>query len=275
MSENDLRNVRIWVQRARKKKMEGFAKSIARTLMSEFATELLGRVAVDYNLDHKTLVSKYLNFEMSEPVKKVAKAATSSSAKEMCGVITAKGTQCKFPAVEGTCKCKKHTTGGEPKEVETVGMCTGKTAKGEPCKFSAKVGCKGLCGTHFRKLGEEAPEPEKVPEPKMELEEEEVPEPKKAKKTKKKKVEEEVVMVSVEDLLGPEPEEEEDITTRLRNILAECSDEEETVREMVSSEDEEEYEKDDNVLEQMCGSPTSREKLLAMLEEEEEEEDED
>jgi len=79
------------------------------------------------------------------------------------------------------------------------------------------------------------------------------------------------VMVSVEDLLGTE--EKEDITTRLRNILAECSDEEETVREMVSSEDEEEYEKEDNVLGQMCGSPISREKLLAMLEEEEEEEE--
>ena len=268
--------------------MEGFAKSIARTLMSEFATELLGRVAVDYNLDHKTLVSKYLNMEMSEPVKKVAKVVASSTEKTMCGVITAKGTQCKFPAVEGTCKCKKHTTGGEPKEVETVGMCSGKTAKGEPCKFSAKVGCKGLCGTHFRKLGEEAPEPEKVPEPKKKAKkkvepepepEVEVPEPKKKVKKAKKKVEvPEEDLVSMEDLLGPEPEEdkaEEDITTRLRNILAECSDEEETVRDIVSEEDEEEYEKEDNVLEQMCGSPTSREKLLAMLEEEEVEEEEE
>jgi hypothetical protein len=254
--------------------MEGFAKSIARTLMSEFATELLGRVAVDYDLDHKTLVSRYLNFEMSEPVKKVAKAAASSSAKEMCGVITAKGTQCKFPAVEGTCKCKKHTTGDAPvKEVETVGMCSGKTAKGDPCKFSAKAGCKGLCGTHYRKMGDETPEPAKVPEPKKK--ETKKKEPKKKEAKKKVPADDEV---SLEDLLGPEPEEksaEEDITTRLRNILAECSDEEETVREMVSSEDEEEYEKEDNVLEQMCGSPTSREKLLAMLEEEEEEEEED
>jgi hypothetical protein len=257
------------------RKMEGFAKSIARTLMSEFATELLGRVAVDYGLDHKTLLSKYLNFETVEPVKKAAapKAAASgaSTSKTLCSVITAKGTQCKFPAVEGTCKCKKHTAGGEPKEVETCGACTGKTASGAACKFTAKPGCGGMCGTHFRKSGGEAPEPkkkEKVQEP------EKTPEPeepkKKVSKKKKKVVEPEEVMVTVEDLLGTE--EKEDITTRLRNILAECSDEEETVRELVSSEDEEEYENEDNVLGQMCGSPISREKLLAMLEEEEEEE---
>jgi hypothetical protein len=239
--------------------------------MSEFATELLGRVAIDYNLDHKTLVSKYLNFEMVEPVKKAAapKAAGASSSKTLCGVITAKGTQCKFPAVDGTCKCKKHTTGESSKEVETCGACTGKTASGSPCKFSAKPGCGGMCGTHFRKSGGEAPKPKKVPEMEKTPEPEE---PKKAKKAKKK-VEEEEVMVSVEDLLGTE--EKDDITTRLRNILAECSDEEETVRELVSSEDEEEYTKEDNVLAQMCGSPTSREALLAMLEEEEEEEEEE
>ena len=89
-------------------------------ILAKALSDVLARVASDYDLDHSELLSRYLSTPPPPPSTTLLKPPTAT----LCTAKTAKGAPCKYKPQKGSCVCKIHASKvseehpPEPKEPE-------------------------------------------------------------------------------------------------------------------------------------------------------------
>lgn len=235
--------------------------TLTRQALENYTNKLLLEIHKDFGIPLEELTQRYLKEtpcltpeapQVPQPKSKIKREVKPKPDANMCQFVTAKGQACKFCAKENQTMCGIHLRkSGNPSSAPTKSdtPCKGLTAKGGPCKFKALPNC-DYCGTHQTKLNKTAETPKETPKPLMDLksrlalltEEEEPEEPQRP-------------TCELEDLLDPEDADElrqrlkePNINSKIKSILEVEEDEEET-----------------NWEEQMCDSPTSRQRLNELL----------
>jgi hypothetical protein len=131
-------------------------------VLEKYTTQLLSRIALDYNLPLDELVAKYLT-EISPPKApkkprepKAPKAPkVPLEARPICPSLTGKKTPCKNRCLPGSDKCHLHSVtlpNGEPKPPKPPRVPKAKVVKEQPIHSHAPLvapdGPCGLCDTH-------------------------------------------------------------------------------------------------------------------------------
>lgn len=227
--------------------------NLTRQALENYTQGLLLEIHKDFGIPLEELTQRYLKETPDLPMEnqEVNKTKNKREVKpkpdaNMCQFVTAKGQACKFCAKENQNMCGIHLRkSGNPSSAptKTVTPCKGLTAKGGPCKFKALPNC-DYCGTHQTKLNKTAETPKETPKPLVDLKSrlalltEEPEEP----------------TCELEELLDPEDADE--IRQRLKDPNINSK-----IKNILEVEEDEEA----NWEEQMCGSPTSRQRLNELL----------